>query len=138
MLSMLPTLTLKLILILDFWLVVDEAIAMIGQRKSVVHEKDQVNAMLKESESRRVGADESRDSPMVAAICERLASSSHCGLRNIQVHVDRQHVLLSGKVSTYFLKQTAQEVARAVCPTRQVKNSIVVGDPVTIVPPESS
>ena len=109
---------------------------MIGQRKSVVHEKDQVNAMLKESESRRVGADDSRESPMVAAICESLASSGHCGLRHIQVHVDRQQVVLSGKVSTYFLKQTAQEVARAVCPTRQVKNSIVVGDPAAITPTE--
>lgn len=111
---------------------------MIGQRKSVVHEKDQVNAMLKESKSRRVGAADSRDSSMVAAVSESLASSGHCGLRNIQVHVDPQQVLLSGQVSTYFLKQTAQEVARAVCPTRQVKNSIVVGDPETITPPESS
>ncbi len=96
---------------------------------SVVHKKDQVNAMLKESEIKRVAADESCDSQLEKAVCQHLASSGHCGLRNLQVRVDRETVLLSGEVSTYFLKQTAQEVARVVCPDHRVKNSIVVREP---------
>jgi len=91
--------------------------------------RNQVNAMLKESESKRAGADESCDSQLKEAVFARFASSGHCGLRSVQVHVDQQRVLLFGEVTTYFLKQTAQEVARVVCPHHQLKNSIVVREP---------
>jgi osmotically-inducible protein OsmY len=101
---------------------------------SVVHKKDEVNAMLKESEIKRAAtdesaADESGDPQVEKAVRQRLTSSGHCGLRDLQVHVDRELLLLSGEVSTYFLKQTAQEVARVVCPDHQVKNLIVVREP---------
>jgi len=65
---------------------------------------------------------------MAEVVCQYLASSGQCGLRHIEVQVDRRRVLLSGQVSTCFLKQTAQEVVQAVCPEYQLKNSIVVGE----------
>ncbi|MGI9467430.1 MAG: BON domain-containing protein [Rubripirellula sp.] len=85
--------------------------------------------MLKESEIKRAAAGESCDAQAEQAVRQHLASSGHCGLRNLQVRVDREIVLLAGQVSTYFLKQTAQEVARVVCPDHQIKNLIVVREP---------
>lgn len=88
--------------------------------------RDQVIAKMKESKSRRLVDGDCCDVPVVDAVRERLAKSGHCGLRSIQVHVDNQSILLSGNVSTYFLKQTAQELARTACPDHELKNSIVV------------
>ena len=84
--------------------------------------------MLKESEIKRT-ADDSCDTQMERAVRQHLVSSGHCGLRDLQVRVDQDIVQLAGEVSTYFLKQTAQEVARVVCPDYQIKNSIIVREP---------
>ncbi|MDB4506120.1 BON domain-containing protein [bacterium] len=90
--------------------------------------RTEANAMLKESESKRAGTDSSCGSQIAEVVRQHLASSGHCALRYIEVQVDQRRVLLSGQVSSYFLKQTAQEVARAVCPDYQLKNLIVVGE----------
>ena len=84
--------------------------------------------MLKESEDKRA-ADDSCDLQIELAVRHQLTGSGHCGLRNLQVSVDQEIVHLAGEVSTYFLKQSAQEVARVVCPDHKIKNSIVVRDP---------
>ncbi|HBV61704.1 MAG TPA: hypothetical protein DEF45_01660 [Rhodopirellula sp.] len=98
---------------------------------SGVHKKDEVNAMFKESEIKPAAADESCDLQVENAIRQRWLSSGHCGLRDLKVRVERDAVVLSGEVSTYFLKQTAQEVARVVCQDHQVKNLIAVREPGT-------
>ena len=85
--------------------------------------------MLKESKMKRAAADESCELQVENAVRQRWLGSGHCGLRDLKVRVERDTVLLSGEVSTYFLKQTAQEVARVVCPHHQVKNLIVVREP---------
>ena len=96
---------------------------------AVVHEKDEVNAMLKESEIKDAATCVSGDAESEEAVRQQLARSGHCGLRTLQVRVDREGILLAGEVSTYFLKQTAQEIARIVCPDHQIRNTIVVSDP---------
>ncbi len=96
---------------------------------AVVHKMDEVSAMMKESGIQRVDADESCELQLENAVRQQLMVSGHCGLRNLQVGVERDAVLLSGEVSTYFLKQAAQEAARIVCPNHQVRNLIMVREP---------
>ena len=50
-------------------------------------------------------------------------------LRGIQVEQVHDGLLLSGQVDTYYHKQLAQEVVRAVCDGVQVINSIDVERP---------
>lgn len=84
--------------------------------------------MLKESEDRNAAKDD-YDLQIELAVRQQLAISGHCGLRHLQVRIERDLVQLVGEVSTYFLKQTAQEVTRVVCPEYQINNSIVVHEP---------
>ena len=93
--------------------------------------------MLKESETKRVPADESCDLQVENAVRQRWLGSGHSGLRDLKVRIERDTVLLFGEVSTYFLKQTAQEVARVVCPHHQVKNLIVVCESGAGIVPET-
>ena len=50
----------------------------------------------------------------------------HSGLRRVSVEVDDQRIVLSGTVSSFYLKQVAQETARQTCPSRQVYNDVDV------------
>lgn len=51
---------------------------------------------------------------------------SYRRLRNVEVTIEDDHVLLSGTVSSYYLKQMAQERVRQVCPTMRLRNHVVV------------
>jgi len=84
--------------------------------------------MLKDSETEGMQAAEHCDAELREALHRRLLSTGHCGLRCIGVQVESQRIVLSGVVSTYYLKQIAQESARAVCPTRQIRNQITVSE----------
>jgi len=84
--------------------------------------------MLKDSETELMQPVELCDAEVQEALYQRLLSSGHCGLRCIRVQVESQSIVLSGAVGTYYLKQIAQESARAVCPERQVQNQITVSE----------
>jgi len=48
------------------------------------------------------------------------------GLRGVQVTVEHDRVLLSGTVSSYYLKQMAQERVRQACPDAKLSNDVIV------------
>lgn len=48
------------------------------------------------------------------------------GLRDLEVEQNGTSILISGKVSSFYQKQLAQEVVRNISPTIQVVNSIQV------------
>ena len=48
------------------------------------------------------------------------------GLRNVQVSIENDCILLSGTVRSYYLKQMAQEQVRKECPTTKLSNDVVV------------
>jgi osmotically-inducible protein OsmY len=49
-------------------------------------------------------------------------------LRDIQCEANCGHIVLSGKVASYYLKQTAQTIAMRVAGVQRVTNDIVVVD----------
>lgn len=58
---------------------------------------------------------------------EALANSPLEKLRRIIVTADDEQVILSGRVSSYYLKQMAQETVRPTLGSRKLINNIVVG-----------
>lgn len=57
---------------------------------------------------------------------EALVSSPLSTLRRLQVEVLDDAVVISGRVSTFYEKQMAQEAIRAVCHDVQVNNTVDV------------
>jgi hypothetical protein len=55
-----------------------------------------------------------------------LASSPFYELRELSVEVRNDALLISGRVSSFYHKQLAQEVVRSVCIDAQVVNTIDV------------
>ncbi len=70
------------------------------------------------------------DDLRLAADAQRLqvlfGDSAHRGLRRVHACVRDGRVLLSGTVSSYYLKQMAQEQARQACPNLKLSNDVVV------------
>ena len=58
-----------------------------------------------------------------------LCATGYGQLRGLEVTARARHVILSGRVPTYFLKQLAQATALAVPGSRQVTNNLAVGRP---------
>jgi hypothetical protein len=56
----------------------------------------------------------------------RMNESPHHELRQIQIDVRDNQIVLTGRVASYFLKQMAQETARQVCHRRQIRNTVIV------------
>lgn len=46
---------------------------------------------------------------------DALSSSPYHQLRRLEVHCDRQHVTISGRVSSFHLRQLAQATVRKAC-----------------------
>lgn len=55
-----------------------------------------------------------------------LTSSPIHALRELQVEREGEMLLISGRVSSYYYKQLAQEVVRSVCDGLQLVNEINV------------
>ncbi len=63
----------------------------------------------------------------VAAVAEaRLRASSHRALRKISCKFDQGVLVLQGRLSTYFLTQSAQEIVADIEGVEQVVNQIEV------------
>jgi osmotically-inducible protein OsmY len=58
-----------------------------------------------------------------------LRTTGYGSLRGIEVTVDAQLVILGGRVSSYYLKQVAQETALSVAEAHQVRNNLEVVRP---------
>jgi osmotically-inducible protein OsmY len=80
----------------------------------------------RESEDAREVRKESLNAQLQHAVCQQLGLSGRQSLRKIHVTVDNHRVTLSGTVSSFYLKQIAQEAARHVCPDRKVYNELDV------------
>ena len=55
-----------------------------------------------------------------------LRRSGHAELRNVEVSVDDERLLISGSVPTFYLKQLSQELARSIAPRYQIRNMLTV------------
>jgi osmotically-inducible protein OsmY len=55
-----------------------------------------------------------------------LRRSGHAELRNVDVVVDGERLLITGSVPSFYLKQLAQELARTVAPRYQIHNELAV------------
>ncbi len=55
-----------------------------------------------------------------------LEESPYCALRRLHVNRIEGQLLISGRVSTFYHKQQAQEIVRAVCGDLRVVNSVEV------------
>ncbi|MFK8114191.1 MAG: BON domain-containing protein [Rubripirellula sp.] len=72
----------------------------------------------------------SQNTALQQAVADRLEDCGHFLLRNVNVEVDNQRVVLTGTVPSYYMKQMAQETARKVCPNRQLTNDLNVPEEV--------
>ena len=61
-----------------------------------------------------------------ADVKSAMQQSPVTGLRDLQVEQEGESILISGRVSSYYQKQLAQEVVRHVSPRTQVLNSVKV------------
>jgi osmotically-inducible protein OsmY len=57
----------------------------------------------------------------------RLAQSGHAAMRTVVCSVEQGCIRLSGRTRTYYLKQLAQELARATPGAGEIENGIRVG-----------
>jgi hypothetical protein len=55
-----------------------------------------------------------------------LRRSGHSELRNVEVSIDDERLLISGSVPTFYLKQLSQELARSIAPRYQIRNELAV------------
>lgn len=61
-----------------------------------------------------------------ADVKSAMQQSPVAGLRDLQVEQKGESILISGRVSSYYQKQLAQEVVRHVSPRTRVLNSVKV------------
>jgi osmotically-inducible protein OsmY len=59
-------------------------------------------------------------------VVQVLRQSSHPALRTLAVEEDESTVIISGRVSSYYLKQLAQETVMPVRGARQLVNRVLV------------
>jgi hypothetical protein len=68
-------------------------------------------------------------SPVIgASAAEALQQSSHPALRELDVDETETAIVISGIVTSYYLKQLAQETLRPIRGPRQLVNHVVVID----------
>jgi hypothetical protein len=72
-----------------------------------------------------VGIEPSR-CDMVLAVSRCLKSSRNFELRRVVCHVERGELILCGQVSSYFLKQLAQEAVRSLAADNRIINRLLV------------
>ncbi len=59
---------------------------------------------------------------------ERLKDSGHPTLSQLSVEAQRDRIVLSGQVPTFYLKQLAQTIAAQVCTDHQILNETTVAN----------
>ncbi len=57
---------------------------------------------------------------------QALRHSSHPALRHLQVEENGEHIVISGRVSSYYLKQLAQETVMPLRGERSLVNRVLV------------
>ena len=58
---------------------------------------------------------------------DRLSQCGHAALRTVSCTVEQGCIRLTGRARTYYLKQLAQEIARATPGAGEIANEICVG-----------
>ncbi len=69
------------------------------------------------------------DRRLMERVESALCATGHGALRNVAVSVNGGIVILGGRVSSYYLKQVAQEAVLAVAGSHQIRNSVDVVRP---------
>jgi osmotically-inducible protein OsmY len=64
--------------------------------------------------------------PVSSRVVQALRQSAHPALRRLSVEETETHVVLNGRVSSYYLKQLAQETVMPVRGARAVVNQVAV------------
>jgi osmotically-inducible protein OsmY len=65
--------------------------------------------------------------PRTESVADALLANGHPELRQLSVIETEFEVELAGRVSSYYLKQVAQEAAREAIAGRRLNNRVVVG-----------
>jgi hypothetical protein len=64
--------------------------------------------------------------PVALPAAQALKESPRPALRRLTVEETDSAVVITGRVSSYYLKQLAQETVRPLCGVRQLVNRVVV------------
>ena len=64
--------------------------------------------------------------PVSSRVVQALRQSSHPALRALAVEETEESIVLTGRVSSYYLKQLAQETVMPVRGPRQLVNRVLV------------
>ncbi|MGQ0635328.1 MAG: BON domain-containing protein [Planctomycetaceae bacterium] len=67
--------------------------------------------------------------PRVAAIRQALRCSGYLALRDVRVEWDGTTIVLQGRVSSFYLKQRAQETVREIAIDLPLRNELEVSPP---------
>jgi osmotically-inducible protein OsmY len=70
--------------------------------------------------------DVERRQRLEASVIDRLRQSGHRALAQVSVEVNAELVILRGTVSSYYLKQLAQEQVRSITENYDIDNRIAV------------
>lgn len=68
----------------------------------------------------------SEDVTLVDRVRDRLDQSGHAAMRAVSCSVEQGCIRLTGRTRTYYLKQLAQEIARATPGAGEIANDIRV------------
>ncbi len=63
---------------------------------------------------------------VVQQAAEALKRSAHPALRQLEVEENESTIVISGRVSSYYLKQLAQETIMPVRGARELRNQVTV------------
>ena len=64
--------------------------------------------------------------PVISGAAEALKRSAHPALRQLGVQETESTIVLTGRVSSYYLKQLAQEAVLPLCGVRRLLNQVTV------------
>ena len=64
--------------------------------------------------------------PLTTRVVQALRQSSHPALRRLSVEENDTSVVITGRVSSYYLKQMAQEAIMPIRGAREVLNQVLV------------
>ncbi|HEV7280551.1 MAG TPA: BON domain-containing protein [Pirellulaceae bacterium] len=70
------------------------------------------------------------DLALQSRVRDRLERCGHAAMRAVSCTVEQGCIRLTGRTRTYYLKQLAQELARATPGAGEIANEIRVGNPV--------
>ena len=77
----------------------------------------------------RSSASQSARARLIHDVRVALRRSGHSELRQVEIDVDRDALVINGRVPSFYLKQLSQELTRSAAPDHRIRNNLVVRVP---------